>query len=47
MEDDVERVKLEPLRDLAKALVDTCEDADLLDLVNKLLANAKAKRCTE
>ena len=44
MEDD-ERVKLDALRALAKALVDTCEDADLLDLVNKLLATAK--RCIE
>ncbi len=39
MEDDIDRVRLEPLRDLAKALVDACEDAGLLDLVNKLLAN--------
>lgn len=41
MEDDIDRVRLEPLRDLAKALVDTCEDAGLLDLVNKVLLSAR------
>ena len=40
MEDDTSLISLEPLRELAKALVDICEDVDLLDLITKLLFHA-------
>jgi len=40
MEDDIDLVSLIPLRDLTKALVDTCMDASLLDLIAKLLMTA-------
>lgn len=43
MEDDIDLVSLTPLRDLTKALVDTCQDAGLLDLIYKLLMTAE--RC--
>lgn len=39
MEDDLDLGSLIPLRDMAKALVDTCQDVGLLDLINKLLLN--------
>ena len=37
MEEDIDLVSLNPLRDLTKALVDTCQDVGLLDLIYKLL----------
>lgn len=37
MEDDLDLVSLIPLREMAKTLVDACEDAGLLDLICKLL----------
>ena len=40
MEDDIAQVSLEPLREMTKALIDICTDADLLDLVHKLLLSA-------
>ena len=40
MEDDTALVSLNPLRDMAKTLVDTCTDANLLDLIIKVLLNA-------
>ena len=39
MEDDLDLVSLIPLRELTKALVDTCQDVSLLDLIYKLLLN--------
>ena len=41
MEDDIELVSLVPLRDMAKDLLDTCQDASLLDLICKLLMTAE------
>ena len=40
MEDDIGLDLLLPLRDLTKALVDTCQDVSLLDLITKLLMTA-------
>ena len=40
MEDDIDLGVLSPLRDMIKALVDTCQDAGLLDLIGKLLMNS-------
>lgn len=37
MEDDIDLGSLIPLRDAAKALVDLCQDADLLDLICRLI----------
>ncbi len=37
MEDDIALVSLLPLREMTKSLVDTCMDADLLDLIYKML----------
>ena len=40
MEDDIDLGLLIPLRDMTKALVDTCTDTSLLDLIAKLLTTA-------
>lgn len=37
MEDDIDLVSLNSLREIAKTLVDACKDAGLLDLICKLL----------
>ena len=37
MEDDIGLELLLPLREMTKSLVDTCMDADLLDLIYKML----------
>lgn len=41
MENDDDRLLLVPLRERTKAQVDVCTDANLLDLIMKLLITAK------
>jgi hypothetical protein len=37
MEDDIELGSLAPLREMAKNLIEACQDGGLLDLICKLL----------